>query len=55
MYDAGHPAGALWKEEVGRKEKDGVQREGTHVCLWPIHVDIWQKLSQYCEAIASSN
>ena len=39
--------------EGGGREKGkmGVQEEGTHVCLWPIHVDIWQKLSQYCEVI----
>ena len=22
---------------------------GTHVYLWPIHVDVWQKPSQYCK------
>ena len=26
---------------------EGVQDGGTHVNLWPIHVDIWQKPSQY--------
>ena len=26
---------------------EGVQDGGTHVSLWPIHVDIWQKPSQY--------
>ena len=35
----------LW--EVGRRFK----REGTHVYLWKIHVDVWQKLTQYCKAI----
>ena len=24
---------------------------GTHVYLWLIHVDIWQKSSQYCKVI----
>ena len=24
---------------------------GTHVYLWPIHVDAWQKTSQYCKVI----
>ena len=24
---------------------------GTHVCLWPSHVDIWQRPSQYCKVI----
>ena len=23
----------------------------THVCLWPIHVDVWQKPLQYCKVI----
>ena len=23
--------------------------EGTHVCLWLIHTDVWQKPSQYCK------
>ena len=31
----------------GRK----VQREGTHVYLGLIHVDVWQKPTQYCKAI----
>ena len=31
---------------VGRRFK----REGTHVFLWLIHVDVWQKLMQYCKA-----
>ena len=26
-------------------------REGTYVYLWLIHVDIWQKTTQYCKAI----
>ena len=25
--------------------------EGTRVYLWPIHTDVWQKLSQYCKVI----
>ena len=28
-----------------------LQREGTHVYLWLIHVDVWQKPTQYCKAI----
>ena len=27
------------------------KREGTYVYLWLIHVDVWQKPIQYCEAI----
>ena len=26
-------------------------REGTYVYLWLIHVDVWQKPTQYCKAI----
>ena len=28
-----------------------LKREGTSVCLWLIHVDVWQKPTQYCKAI----
>ena len=27
------------------------KREGTHIYLWLIHVDVWQKSTQYCKAI----
>ena len=30
------------------------KREGTYVYLWLIHVDVWQKPIQYCEAICLS-
>ena len=33
--------------EVGRRFK----REGTYRFLWLIHVDIWQKSTQYCQEI----
>ena len=33
--------------EVGGKFK----RKGTCVYLWLIHVDVWQKPTQYCQAI----
>ena len=33
--------------EVGGRFK----REGTYVCLWLIHADVWQKLTQYYKAI----
>ena len=36
---------------VGREEVRGFSGEGTHVCLWVIHVDLWQKPSQYCKVI----
>ena len=27
------------------------RREGTYVYLWLIHVDVWQKPTQYCKSI----
>ena len=27
------------------------KREGTYIYLWLIHVDVWQKWTQYCKAI----
>ena len=54
MHEAGHPKSVLWanperwrREEGGR----GVQDGGTHVYLRLIHVNVWQKPSQYCKAI----
>ena len=31
--------------------RGSLKREGTYVYLWLIHVDIWQKPTQYCKAI----
>ena len=41
----GQNGGKGWK--VGGKTK----KEGTYVCLWLIHVDIWQRPTQYCKVI----
>ena len=38
-----------WSGEVGGRE---VQDGGTHVHLWLIHVDVWQKTPQYCKVIS---
>ena len=40
---------------MGREKGEGYKREGTHVYLWPIHVDVWQKLSQYCNYLTIKN
>ena len=40
-----------WKDGVGREVGAGLRREGTQVCLWPFHVDVWQKPSQYCKVV----
>ena len=51
MHDAGHAKLVLcdnlegWGEGGGRGVSGG---RGSHVCLWPIHVDVWQSPSQYC-------
>ena len=54
MYDTGNPKPALcdnlteWGDEGSG---GGFTREGTYVCLTLIHVDVWQKPSQYCKVI----
>jgi len=54
VHEAGHPKPVLRDNpereggEDGRGVLDGV---GTHVSLWPIHVDVWQKPSQCCKVI----
>ena len=37
-----------WEEKGGGER---FQREGTYVYLWQIHVDVWQKPTQYRKAI----
>ena len=36
---------------MGREVGGGFRSEGTHVHLWPIHIDIRQKPGQYCKVI----
>ena len=36
---------------MGRKMGGRFRREGIYVCLWLIHVDVWQKPIQFCKAI----
>ena len=46
---------AVWLRELNLEGWDGVgggrgnQERGTYVYLWLIHVDIWQKPTQYCK------
>ena len=53
MYNTGNINAVLcddlegWDGEGG----GGFRVEGTHVCLWSIHTDVWQKPSQYCKVI----
>ena len=35
----------------GEGSRGRFKRERTYVCLWLIHVDVWQKLSLYCKAL----
>ena len=54
LYDAGTQS---WcsvttsRGGMGRKVGGRFKREGTYVYLWLIHVDVWQKPSQYCQVI----
>ena len=36
---------------MGREMGGGFKSEGTYVYLWLIHVDIWQKPTQYHKVI----
>ena len=42
----------LWNLEgvMGREVGGKFRSEGTHVYLWSIHVDVWQKPAQFCKA-----
>ena len=54
MHEAWHPkpvSGTAQRGRVGRELGGGFRMGGTHVYLWPIHADVWQKPSQYCKVI----
>ena len=36
---------------MGREMGERFKREGTYVDLWLIHVDVWQKPTQFCKAL----
>ena len=38
----------VWDEEGDGRE---VQKAGDTRVLWPIHVEVWQKTTKFCEAI----
>ena len=51
-YDTGSPARCYddlecWDGVAGRE----VQERGTHLYLWLLHVDVWQRPTQHYEAI----
>ena len=41
----------IWGAGVGGEVGEDFRREGPHVFLWLIHVDIWQRPSQYCKVM----
>ena len=54
MYDTRYPKLVFcdnlegWSGVGGRR---GYRMDGTNLCLWLIHTDVWQKPAQYCKAI----
>ena len=53
MHEAGRPKPVLWDNPEGRGGEGsgrGFRIGWTHVHLWSIHVDVWQK-PQYCKVI----
>ena len=54
MHEAGHSKLMLWDNPEGWGGEGGGKQAsgwGTHVRPWLIHVDVWQKPSQYCKVI----
>ena len=55
LHEAGCPKPMLWDNLEGYggvgNGRGGSGLGGTHVYLWPFHVDVWQKPSQYCKVI----
>ena len=45
----------IYRGGMGREMGGRLWREGTHVYLWLIHVDVWQKQTKFCKAITRSN
>ena len=42
-------------EGSGWEMEGRLKREGTYVYLWLIHVDVWQKPTQYCNYASIKN
>ena len=52
MQETGHSQLVLWDNPEGWGGEEGhrgVQDGGTRVHPWLIHINVWQKLPQYCE------
>jgi len=41
----------IYRRGMGRKVGGRFRRERTHVYLWLIHVEIWQKTTKFCKAM----
>ena len=53
LYDSGNPnrgSVIIQRGRMGREMERG-SREGDIVYLWLIHVDVWQKPTNFCKAI----
>ena len=51
MQEAGDSKPVHWNSPEGMVwggSWEGLQDGGTHVHVWLIHVDVWQKPPQYC-------
>ena len=55
MYEAGHSKLVHWDNPEGWDGEGGgwgFRDMVTHVCLWLLHVDIWQKPPHDCKVIS---
>ena len=55
MPETGHSEPVYWNNPEGWGGEGGgrgVWDRGTHVHLWLIHVNVWQKPPQYCNIIS---
>ena len=57
MHEAGHSKPVLWNNPEGWGREGGEREvQDGETCVNPqlIHVDVWQKPSQYCKVIISN-
>ena len=40
-----------WRDRVWKEVGRGFRMKGTHVYLWLIYIDVWQKTSRYCKVV----
>ena len=54
LYDSGNSNwGSVtdWSGGMGRETGVRFKKEGTYAYLWLIHIDVWQKETQFCKII----